>query len=432
MTGTIIDFSNLEVTALLIAILVLAIRLLSFVMQIFDNKEYSQYEYLSSNQPYIAAGIIIATYVITNSFGLTLFSLNKLIVDQDLIGIINHCVELVRFGLVIWLIYAELKILYIWLENSALFLGNFRLLMLTIKNSFKFCLFTFLLPLLLPSFQFFPGLEKIVHVVLNISIIWSVAWVIIQCTDAAEKIYVNKRSVLNLTDYHARGIITQTRIFKKIASFIIILMALAATCLIFESVRTVGASILASAGIATGILGFAANKIIGNFFVGLQIAVTQPIKINDAISVEGEFGIIEDISLNYVVLKIWDMRRLILPINYFIEKPFQNFSRNSTDIISQIVFFADYTLPVSKLREFFNKVVAESSYWDGNIVNLQVTDVQDRILKLRGIASVRNPGDSWNLRCEVLEKMIAFIVSNYPESLPKFRFENNSADMEAE
>ncbi len=421
-----ISFSSLEITSLMLASLVLISQLIGVIIRynLRSNAPSSGLELLL-RQPYMLAGAIILSFALKNDIGIVSVNLKALLVDEGLTKFVYHTIDLLRFALVMVLIYQEERLFYAWLEKARHVPDKARIIFFTVKNSLRVLVFALLIPFLLPNFEFFPGIEHSVKIMVSLLIIWSIIWLLTESLDALDAIYTVNQAELNLDDYQTRSNVTKTKIFKKIAAFILVVIGIALSCLIFESARTVGASILASAGIVTGVLGFAANKIIGNFLVGLQIAVTQPIKINDAISVEGEFGVVEEISLNYVVVKIWDLRRLILPINYFIEKPFLNLSRNSTDIICQIYFYADYTLPVAKLREVFHKVVAESEYWDKNTVNLQVADVQDKIIKLRGIASTKNPSDSWNLKCDVLEKLTAYIATNYPDSLPKLRFENH-------
>ncbi|MFN7095527.1 MAG: mechanosensitive ion channel family protein, partial [Burkholderiales bacterium] len=294
-------------------------------------------------------------------------------------------------------------------------------ILLKIRNSLKSTFFLLIFPLLLPEFIFFPALESVIGKLIKLLLIWSIAWLITQLINAIEEVSLIKSEALATTNYHSRSIITKAKICKRVLTLLITVIAVAASFMLFKATRTIGTSVLASAGVITGIVGLAANKTIGNFLTGLQIAFSEPIKINDAVNVEGEFGIVEEISLSYAVIKIWDFRRLIVPINYFVDNHFINYSRNSTDVISSIIFCIDYTIPVAQLREQFETIIANSSFWDGKTVALQVTDIQASTLKLRGIASTKSPGDSWSLRCEVLEKLNNFMVNNYPNSLPKLR-----------
>jgi len=189
----------------------------------------------------------------------------------------------------------------------------------------------------------------------------------------------------------------------------------------FEKVRQLGTAILASAGIIGIILGFATQKTISTVLAGLQIAITQPIRVDDVVIIENEWGRIEEISLTYVVVRVWDLRRLVVPITYFIEKPFQNWTRVSADILGTVFIYADYTLPVQRLREELHSILRASDLWDGRAWGLQVTGTTERAIELRALMSAQDASSAWDLRCNVREKLLEFIQRNYPESLPRLR-----------
>jgi small-conductance mechanosensitive channel len=212
---------------------------------------------------------------------------------------------------------------------------------------------------------------------------------------------------------------------KKVAIVVVVIIALALILLSFDSVRKYGATLLTSAGVVGIIVGFAAQKTIGNLLAGFQIAFTQPIKIDDAVVVEGEWGWIEEINLTYVVVKIWDMRRLVLPITYFTEKPFQNWTRTSAQILGSVFLYTDYSLPIDALRDEFNDVLTNTPLWDGTGKSVQVTDSTDRHITIRLLMTAKNSPTAWDLRCYVREKMLTWIQENYPESLPRTRAEIN-------
>jgi hypothetical protein len=195
-----------------------------------------------------------------------------------------------------------------------------------------------------------------------------------------------------------------------------------------ESVRQFGTSILASAGIAGIIIGFAAQRSIATLLAGLQIAVTQPIRLDDVVIVENEWGRIEDISLTYVIVRIWDQRRLVVPITYFIEQPFQNWTRSSAEILGTVFFHLDYRAPLDAIRRKLDEILAESPYWDGKVKVLQVTDAKEHTLEVRALASAADASLAWDLRCEVREKLIQFLQEHHPESLPRMRAELHSAE----
>jgi small-conductance mechanosensitive channel len=210
-------------------------------------------------------------------------------------------------------------------------------------------------------------------------------------------------------------------VLKKIAITIIALFAIASMLMVFQSVRQLGTAMIASAGVAGIVIGFAAQKSLGTLLAGFQIAMTQPIRIDDVVIVEGEWGRIEEITLTYVVVSIWDLRRLVVPITYFIEKPFQNWTRTSADILGTVTLQVDYVVPVDAVRQEFTRILQGSPNWDQKVNVLQVTDAKERTIELRALASSSDASKSWDLRCEVREKLIAFIQKNYPESLPRVR-----------
>jgi small-conductance mechanosensitive channel len=216
---------------------------------------------------------------------------------------------------------------------------------------------------------------------------------------------------------------TQLRIVKRIVTVIIIIIGFAAILMTFEKVRQLGTSLLASAGIAGIIIGFAAQRSLATLFAGLQIAFTQPIRIDDVVIVENEWGRIEKITLTYVVVRIWDLRRLVLPITYFTEKPFQNWTRIKSEILGTVFIYVDYTASAQKIREKYFEIVEQSKLWDGKVRNLQVTNTTERTMELRVLMSAKDASAAWDLRCEVREKLIDFIQQNYPDALPKVRGE---------
>lgn len=208
---------------------------------------------------------------------------------------------------------------------------------------------------------------------------------------------------------------------RKIVTSIVALIAIASMLMVFESVRHFGTAIIASAGVAGIILGFAAQKSIATLLAGVQIALTQPIRIDDVVIVEGEWGRIEEITLTYVVVCIWDWRRLVLPISYFIEKPFQNWTRTSAEIIGSVFLYVDYSVPLQPLRAELQRILNNSTLWDRKVSVLQVTDSKQHTVEIRVLVSARDAGTSWDLRCEVREQLIAYLQKHHPESLPRLR-----------
>jgi hypothetical protein len=191
--------------------------------------------------------------------------------------------------------------------------------------------------------------------------------------------------------------------------------------MVFDSVRQFGASILASAGVAGIVVGFAAQRSIATLLAGFQIALTQPIRVDDVVIVENEWGRIEEITLTYVVVRIWDQRRLVVPITYFIEQPFQNWTRTSSEMLATVFLHTDYTVSVGALRDELTRILSRSTLWDQRVNVLQVTDAREHTLEIRALASAADASRAWDLRCEIREQLVVFVQENYPASLPKLR-----------
>lgn len=221
----------------------------------------------------------------------------------------------------------------------------------------------------------------------------------------------------------ARKYITQVRVLRRAVIIIVVIGTITGVLLTFESVQQYGLSLFASAGAAGLILGLAARPVLANLIAGIQIAITQPIRLEDVVIIEGEWGWIEEIFATYVVVRIWDWRRMVVPLSYFIEKPFQNWTRETASIIGSVFWHLDYTVPVSEVRKKLEELVKESPYWDGKVVNLQMTETDKDTITLRGLMSARTSPQAWDLRCEIREKIVDWLQSEYPEALPRIRWE---------
>ncbi len=324
--------------------------------------------------------------------------------------------------LTVWLLLAEANAVYAWLSQLAASKSLLHALLPYAKNGIRFIFLVLCLPLITESFSTYMQTQAMTTKITQLLIIWAIVWLVIQIIAALEKVTLRRLQESLAMDFQARSLYTQVRVFKRIVIIIVSVLGLAASAMVFDHVRELGTSLLASAGVATVILGIAAQKTLGGILAGIQIAITQPIRIDDLIVVENEFGTVEEITLSYVVLRIWDLRRLIIPINYFIENPFQNLTRASTEILSPFFLYTDCTLPVALVREKLTEIVKASEFWDGNVVALQVVEAQaNGSMKLRILVSAKDSPTAWNLKCEVLEKLLAFIAEEYPESLPKAR-----------
>jgi small-conductance mechanosensitive channel len=277
----------------------------------------------------------------------------------------------------------------------------------------------FILPLLAGA----PMILVLLRHMIIIGVIVSVAWLLVRMTYVLDDIVLSRYKIEVKDNLQARKILTQLQVFKRIVIVIVSVLALVAILMSFEKVRHIGTGLLASAGIVGIILGLSAQRTITTLLAGLQIAITQPFRVDDVVIVENEWGRIEEITFTYVVVRIWDLRRLVLPITYFIEKPFQNWTRVTADILGTVFLYVDYTVPVQTIREELHRILKGSGLWNGNVWGLQVTNATERTVELRALMSASDASTAWNLRCEVREKLIAHIQKNYPDGLPKVRAE---------
>lgn len=253
------------------------------------------------------------------------------------------------------------------------------------------------------------------------AVVAALAWMAIALLYAAEDAIAQHYATDVPDNLKARKVVTQVRILRRVAAAIIIVLAAGIMLLQYEPVRQIGTGILASAGIVGLVMGIAAQRTLGDLFAGIQIALTQPIRVDDVVIAEGDFGWIEEITLTYVVVRVWDRRRIVLPITHFVEQPFQNWTRTSADLIGTVFLYLDYSVPVDDLRGELQRIVEASEHWDGDVVGLQMTDASERTVTLRALASANDAPTLWNLRCEIREKLVAYIREQYPESLPALR-----------
>lgn len=258
---------------------------------------------------------------------------------------------------------------------------------------------------------------------IKVAVIFCFTWLIVRSINLAREMILGQYDIGVKDNLKARRVYTQFRILERILIFVVILIAIAVVLMTFEGIKRIGISLFASAGVAGIIIGFAAQKLIASVLAGFQIALTQPIRIDDVVIVENEWGWIEEINLTYVVVRIWDKRRLIVPTTYFIEKPFQNWTRVSADILGTVFIYTDYTLPIDLLRQAFLEMLKETDLWDGKVGVMQVTNATDRVMEIRALMSAANSPTAWDLRVLIREKLIAYLQEQYPESLPKTRVE---------
>jgi small-conductance mechanosensitive channel len=258
---------------------------------------------------------------------------------------------------------------------------------------------------------------------LTIAIIFCATWLLIRAINLLREIVLRRYDISDKDNLKARKVYTQFRILERILIFILVLIAIGTALMTFEGIKRIGISLFASAGIAGIILGFAAQKLLGSVLAGFQIALTQPIRIDDVVIVENEWGWIEEITLTYVVVRIWDKRRLIVPTTYFVEKPFQNWTRVSADILGTVFIYTDYRVPVDELRKEFSRILDGTKLWDGKTSVMQVTNATDTALEIRALMSAKDSPTAWDLRVLVREKLVEFLQKNHPSSLPRTRIE---------
>jgi small-conductance mechanosensitive channel len=272
---------------------------------------------------------------------------------------------------------------------------------------------------------FTPGVEitTFTAIFIKLAFIFVITWFVIRSINLSREVILRQYDISEKDNLKARKIYTQFRVLENIIIFIVILVAIAIALMTFDGIRRIGVSLFASAGVAGIIIGFAAQKLIASVLAGFQIALTQPIRIEDVVIVENEWGWIEEITLTYVVVRIWDKRRLIVPSTYFIENPFQNWTRVSADILGTVFIYTDYTVPVDELRKELTRILEGTDLWDGQTNVLQVTNAKDHTLEIRALMSAVDSPTAWDLRVLVREQLISFLQLKYPGSLPRTRIE---------
>jgi small-conductance mechanosensitive channel len=275
----------------------------------------------------------------------------------------------------------------------------------------------------------FPGpVTRAIGQALLVGFVLALGWAAAMALDIGVEIYLRRYRIDVADNLLARKHVTQMRILQRVAKTLLVILTVAIALMTFDSVRQYGVSLFASAGAAGIILGLAARPVLSNLLAGIQIAVTQPIRVEDQVVVEGEWGTVETITSTYVVVRLWDLRRMIVPLTYFIEKPFQNWTYENTDLLGSVILHVDYTVPVDRFRQRLDEIVRDSRLWDGKVAVLQVTDAPANMVELRALVSARNAAQLWDLRCEVREKLIGFLQTEYRQALPRERSETANAD----
>ncbi|WP_460842398.1 mechanosensitive ion channel family protein [Noviherbaspirillum agri] len=264
------------------------------------------------------------------------------------------------------------------------------------------------------------GIEAVRHVN-ALFLIGALTWLGVRSVQAVERTIIELNPSDTPDNLQARRIQTQTKVLSRSAMVMLILIGTGTAMMTLPFLRTIGTSLLASAGVAGLVVGFAAKPVLGNLLAGMQIALAQPIRLEDVVIVQNEWGHIEEITGTYVVIRIWDQRRLIVPLQWFIENPFQNWTRTNADILGTVFLWVDYRLPVDAVRKEAESICKEAPEWDGRLCQVQVFDTNERAMQIRVLVSAANAGHLWDLRCRVRERLIDFIQRDYPDCLPHVR-----------
>ena len=284
----------------------------------------------------------------------------------------------------------------------------------------------FALPLLLlvPALEATPlqgrwldGSLRMLHIGLTACFIW----LLVRAVAAGEQAILRDHPMEVADNLEARRVQTQTRVLSRVLMGAIILVGVSLILLTFPMVRQIGTALLASAGIIGLVAGIAAKPVFGNLIAGLQIALTQPIRLDDVVIVEGEWGRVEEIGSSYVVVRIWDERRMVVPLTWFIENPFQNWTRRSADLLGTAFLWLDYRAPIGAIRSELERICQGEPLWDGRVCVTQITETTEQTVQVRLLVSARNSGDAFDLRCLVRERMLDFLAREHPQALPRVR-----------
>jgi len=299
----------------------------------------------------------------------------------------------------------------------------------SMRGPLRFLIGVFLSFLLMELLALAAPAHAVIDPILLVLLVGALAWSAIRAVAfASRRIEARAEHQLEsgeITELSLRGLRTQVVVLRRVVSILIGVIAVALMLVQFEVVRTVGMSLLASAGIAGVVLGLAAQRSIATLLAGLQLSITQPIRIGATVIVEGEWGTIEEINLTYVVVKVWDERRLIVPMSRFLEQPFQNWTKVSPELIGTVFFHADYRVPIDALREELDRILEDNPLFDGRAKSVLITDATDRTVQVRAMVSAKDASDQWNLRCEVRERMIRFLQTfEGGRYLPRLRLED--------
>ena len=268
-----------------------------------------------------------------------------------------------------------------------------------------------------------PATADMVRRIFTALVVIQLGWIVMVAANLAVDRYVQGLALGSADNLLARKAATQMRILRQALNVLLVVLTIAFALMSFETVRQVGVSLFASAGVAGIVAGLAARPMLENLIAGVQLAITQPLRLEDAVVINNEWGWVEEINSTYIVVRLWDWRRQVVPLSYLFANPFTNWTRSSASLIGTVMLYADYTLPVDAVRAEAERIAKASPLWDGNVINVQVSDAREHVMEVRVLASARDSPTAWDLRCEIREKLIGFIRDQYPQSLPRLRRE---------
>ena len=277
--------------------------------------------------------------------------------------------------------------------------------------------------LVLPVAAIDAALSGALRHLVGLCLIGAVAWLVVSASWTMDDLVLARYRDEGPDDLHARTVGTQIAILRRLFAVTVAAIAVAVGLLTFPEAQSLGASLLASAGIAGIVIGMAARPVLSNLLAGIQIALTQPIRLEDVVVINGEWGRIEEITTTYVVVRIWDLRRLVVPLATIIEQPIENWTRTRAQILGTVEVHADYRVPVDEVRTELKRILDGSKLWDGEVWGLQVTDSTERTVTLRALLSAADSGAVWDLRCLVRERLIGYLQEHHPDALPRLRAE---------
>ncbi|WP_374470217.1 mechanosensitive ion channel family protein [Phenylobacterium sp.] len=272
-----------------------------------------------------------------------------------------------------------------------------------------------------PAAPLSPGATALFQHVMLIAFILVMGWITMTALDIGAALYMRRYRVDVSDNLIARKHLTQVKILRRAVAVLVMVVSVGLALMTISGVRQWGVSLLAAGGAASILVGLALQPLLSNIFAGIQIAVTQPIRIDDAVIVENEWGNVEEITTTYVVVRLWDERRMVLPLTYFLQKPFQNWTRESAQLMGTAMLYVDYALAVEPVRRKLEEILRASPHWDGRVGVVQLTDLKERTMELRCLVSAAASGPLFDLRCEVREKMIAWLQAEHPYALPRER-----------